>query len=131
MTLRPDSSKPARPSHPTRPVRPGTPPRPTSDNPSAQIKSPILSAASLPKRSARAQVLRQLDRRRTFIPILLTTGVLFCLFGAAQWLTDADYPFSATNMTWSAIALPGLGVLLLAMAVMNMLHVRGKLKEVG
>ena len=126
MTLRPDNPKSARPLHPTQPTRPSGP---TSDNPPLRTNSPILSAVPLAKRSARAQVLRQLDRRRTFIPILLTTGGLFCLIGAAQWLTDADYPFSATNMMWSAIALPGLGVLLLAMGVMNMIHVRRRLAE--
>jgi hypothetical protein len=56
-------------------------------------------------------------------------GFLFCLIGAAQWTADADYPFSAANMLWSAIALPAIGAILLVLAIINMVYVKRKLAE--
>jgi ribose/xylose/arabinose/galactoside ABC-type transport system permease subunit len=53
---------------------------------------------------------------RTLIPILLTLGLLFSALGTAQWLCDADEPYSAASMRWSAITLPIMGLLLLAIA---------------
>ena len=61
---------------------------------------------------------------RTLIPILLTVGFLFCLLGAAQWLCDPDLPYSAASMRWSAITLPIMGLLLLALAGLLMKKVR-------
>jgi hypothetical protein len=65
--------------------------------------------------------------RRTLIPILLTLGLLLFGLGAMQWFTDPDQPFSAVNMRWSAIAMPPLGLALLATAAWNMAYVRRQL----
>jgi hypothetical protein len=77
----------------------------------------------------RTAILKELYTRRTMIPILLTLGVLFCAIGAAQWLADADYPYAARNMIVSAVALPVLGAVLLAIAGVNMAYVRRRLME--
>jgi hypothetical protein len=67
--------------------------------------------------------------RRTMIPILLTLGVLLCGLGSAQWLADADQPYSATNLRWSAVTMPPLGVVLLMLAAWNMAFVHRRLRR--
>jgi len=67
--------------------------------------------------------------RRTFIPVLLTLGVASCALGSTQWLIDSEYPLSAHEMMWTAVTLPILGVVLLALAIVNMLYVRRRLLE--
>lgn len=114
MPQRPTDPRSSRPSYPTAPAFP-TPNKPRGSDKS---HSPLTHAA----------LARSLYARRTLIPILLTLGVLFCLIGIGQWMTDADYPFAAQNMMWSAIALPAVGVCLLVIAAFNMNYVRNKLR---
>jgi hypothetical protein len=91
---------------------------PQVEPPRTPIKSPILR----PK--PRVDPLRW---RRTLIPILLTLGLLLTVLGGMQWLSDPDEPFSAVNMRWSAMAMPPLGLALVATAVWNMAYVRRQL----
>jgi hypothetical protein len=120
MSRRPDASKPVRPAQPTQSAEANR----SQTSPLIRNKSPSLPAVE------RAKILRRLYPRRTLIPILLTLGVLFCGIGAAQWMTDPDYPFSASNLRWCAIALPVVGIILLALAAVNMSLVAGELKRV-
>jgi hypothetical protein len=101
-----------------RPARPSRPERP--------ISSPAPAAARPP---AKRKVPDPLYKRRTMIPILLTLGVLFSGLGGAQWVIDPEYPFSASNLIWSALLLPALGAVLLALAILNMLHVKRRLSK--
>ncbi|HUB23996.1 MAG TPA: hypothetical protein VL992_01105 [Tepidisphaeraceae bacterium] len=100
-----------RPARPSRPERPISSPSPTRIRPVIHPKGPD-----------------PLYKRRTLIPILLTLGVLFCGLGGAQWMIDPEYPFSASNLLWSAILLPGLGGILLALAIVNMIEVKRRMK---
>ena len=116
-----NSSQPARPDRPERPdkwksIHPSGP----AHGPRIPIKPPKLSAAS--KRSP-------VQLQQTLIPIMLTLGLMSCGIGAAQWMADPDYPFSARKMIGCAIALPVVGLLLIALAVMTMRWVRRKLSD--
>ena len=66
---------------------------------------------------------RALDRKRTFIPILITCGVLLVVSGAARWVVGGDSAFAILSAAMS-LALLGFGALLLGIAVLNMLQVR-------
>lgn len=72
---------------------------------------------------ARAPVDRSFERRRTLIPILLTLGVLLPLIAAQRWLADAASPLAAMP-GWLVGLLIAAGVLLLALAGLNMTLVR-------
>jgi hypothetical protein len=67
--------------------------------------------------------------QQTLIPIMLTLGLLSCGIGAAQWLVDPEFPYSAQNLIGCAIALPAAGVLLLGAAVLTMRQVARKLRS--
>jgi hypothetical protein len=97
----------------TRSTRPANPTG--QSDPSATFRS---APVSIPRR------LNSLYLRRVF----MTLGTLFLIIGAGQWLANADFPFSARNMMWCAIALPALGLLLLGTAAMNILYVKRKLE---
>jgi hypothetical protein len=127
--LDPDHSTPHRPARPEAPPSRSRPAIATPNKP----PEPIKATTRIPRRhpahlSARAQILRRLYLRRTFIPIMLTLGVLFCGIGAVQWMSDPDYPFAARNMTWCAIGLPVVGGVLLILAAVNIMYVREKLR---
>ena len=119
----------------SRPARPITPH--ARHKPPVRLKPPEPASAAVPakptsyapptKRSAKRRSGDELYAQRTLIPILLTTGVLFCGIGAGQWMSDADYPFSARNIMWSAVALPVAGGVLLLLAGVNMAYVRRKM----
>ena len=69
---------------------------------------------------------KSLEARRTFIPILLTTGVMFFLAGVSKFIVGdqspiADYP------AWMPIALFSLAGTLLIVAILNMLQVRSQM----
>src|SRR5687768_3554839 len=81
--------------------------------------SPATSPASVS--SARA-----LERERTFIPILLNCGTLLFMVGAARWLVPEDSAFRILSAATS-LAILAFGVVLLAVAVLNMLQVRDRL----
>jgi len=104
----------------TRPARPARP-----DLSAQTAQRPILSGVGrrAPGTTSGQDWQRRLVWRRTLIPILLTLGVLFVGLGAAQWVIDADYPFSAQNLMWVAVLLPSVGIMLLTLAVMNMRYV--------
>lgn len=72
----------------------------------------------------RARALRQ---KRTFVPILLTLGLLLPALGSLKWLMP-DTPF-ATWPTPLVLALPAGGVCLLVVAILNMLQVKSMLLE--
>jgi hypothetical protein len=82
--------------------------------------APSASASRIRKRASRASGLR-----RTLIPILLTTGVMTIVTGAMRWLVDEAAPL-ARIPPWTAIAAVVMGVVLIALAVMNMLQVRNE-----
>jgi hypothetical protein len=82
-----------------------------------------------PKRATREIVAdRQLHTKRTLIPILLTTGVLFPAVGSLKWTLGPDSPFAAWSVV-TAAALITTGAVLLALAVFNMLQVRDMLRR--
>ena len=66
---------------------------------------------------------RQIRTRRTLIPILLTCGVLMPAVASLKWLRGAESPFAAWPL-WPPVVLTGCGLILLALAVLNMLQVR-------
>jgi hypothetical protein len=83
-----------------------------------------------PRRSFN-QVMQSLSARRTMIPILLTLGVALPLLGAAQWMIDPEYPFSARQMLWAAIGLPVIGLVMLGIAALNMANVKREMAAVS
>jgi hypothetical protein len=74
-----------------------------------------------PTRDLRAE--RQIHKRRTLIPILLTCGVLMPAVGALKWVRGPESPFAAWPL-WAPIALIACGVVLLLLASGNMIQVR-------
>jgi len=89
----------------------------------AVIPPPPRSAFA-PKRSTRQLLAeRQLDVKRTVIPILLTCGTLLLAGGALKWVGGPNLPFAA----WDARVAAGLcacGLVVLLVGVVNMLQVR-------
>ena len=82
-----------------------------------------------PRRSMRDLVAeRRIHNRRTLIPILLTCGLLMPAVGALKWLRGPDSPFSAWPV-WAPLLLVGCGVVLLLLAVVNMMQVRGMMRR--
>lgn len=76
------------------------------------------------KRATRELVAeRQLHTKRTFIPILLTSGVLLPVMGSLKWLMGPDSPFAAWSV-WVPVALSACGLVLLMLARANMVQVR-------
>ncbi len=77
---------------------------------------------------ARAQVARQkqLDFRRTVIPVLLTTGALSIAFGVLPLCLGPDSVAGALPR-WVTPVLAGTGAVLLALAGVNMASVRSML----
>jgi hypothetical protein len=137
--IAPENDRPRTP----RPARPTSVPgqsTPTNDDIAAQRLRAVTSAESdrvpiyvppastpmTPASSSSPVALsaeRAIDRKRTFIPILLTCGVLLVVSGAALWVVGVDSAFAILSAGMS-LALLGFGALLLGIAVLNMLQVR-------
>lgn len=111
-------------SAPTASIESASEPAPAPPDPQAAPSAPRQSAAQL---IARRQLLRRLNLRRTLIPVLLTFGVLFPVFGILQFLIDPDSPLSAHHAMWMPLSLFTFGAVMLALAVMNILYVRDQL----
>ena len=77
-----------------------------------------------PKHSTRDLLAeRRIHHRRTLIPILLTCGVLMPAVGSLKWARGPDSPFSSWPI-WAPVVLSLCGVVMLALAVVNMMQVR-------
>ena len=130
---RPDSpsprSRPARPPAPRPAVEaPRTPPR--SDDDTAIVPPPD---ARVFASGYAAQASRRGDRtglfgRRTMIPVLLTCGVMLPALAAMWFGLDDDSPLKFGGEKWLPITLIGVGSVMLALAVIDMLQVRHMLR---
>jgi hypothetical protein len=77
----------------------------------------------MPKRRQRDALFVQ----RTFIPPLLVLGVLLPILGIMQRVIDVDNPLSASCLPGISILLPIVGMVLLALGIVNVLSVKRKL----
>jgi hypothetical protein len=75
---------------------------------------------------ARIAKKKNLEFRRTLIPILLTCGVMMLAFAGLRFVTGPDSMLSNLPI-WIPIALVSAGFILLALAVVNMLGVKAQL----
>lgn len=94
---------------------------------------PALEASSYKPKSkttadVRAQISRKrnLEYRRTLIPVLLMTGTLMIVFGILRFFTGPD-SMLANLPVWLPIVLLSGGLILLALAGVNMLSVKHQL----
>ena len=94
------------------------------------------ASAFVPKSKTNAEVRKKIARkrnlefRRTLIPILLTCGVMMLVFAVLRFFTGPDSML--TNLPiWIPIALVTAGLVLLALAVVNILGVRAELRAIA
>jgi len=73
---------------------------------------------------------KSLEARRTAIPVLLTSGVIFAVAGALRFLMGDESPL-AEFPAWMSFALFALSGLCLSVAIINMLQVRTQLAQKG
>lgn len=141
MTPPPQPPK-ARPAVPPqlRPLEPAAPaqveePQPdfaVYDDDSVIVPAPPIDAlAQTHHHAARAkrQYLRSISARRTFIPVLLTVGVMLIVAATVRYFVGEDAPL-ATLPKWSSVAGYAAGGLLLIVALLNMLQVRSELARI-
>ena len=108
------------------------PPDPVGDVSGGPADEPVAAPAPdvsvfAPKRRTAELILqRQLDAYRTAIPILLTLGLLFPVVGSLKWLAGEGSPFAEWDI-WVPVALGLAGAGLLAVGIINILHVRNHL----
>jgi hypothetical protein len=103
------------------------------DDDSVIVPAPDASAFIPKKKStgsaeARAAIAKKksLEYRRTLIPILLTSGLLLLGFGVLKFVAGGDSTLQYIP-SWIPIALLCAGVLLLALAGVNMMSVKQQL----
>jgi hypothetical protein len=101
------------------------------DDDSVIVPAPEASVfVSKPKTNAevREKIARKknLEFRRTLIPILLTSGVLMLAFGLLRFAAGADSTLSNLPI-WISIVLWFAAAILLSLAVVNMLSVKAQL----
>ncbi len=77
---------------------------------------------------ARAAAARNLEMRRTLIPILLTCGVMLAAFALLKFVSGADSMLSTAVPPWMPPVLGGFAVVFLALAVVIMLSVKQQLE---
>jgi protein-S-isoprenylcysteine O-methyltransferase Ste14 len=70
------------------------------------------------------------DMRQTIVPILLTTGTISALAGVLKFSVSEDSPMYALPK-WIGFGLIGLGIALLAVALVNMFALRSQLDQAG
>ena len=99
---------------------------PTDD--SVAAPAPDVSVFAPRHRTADLVAQRQLDAYQTAIPILLTLGVIFPTVGSLKWLAGESSPFAECD-TWVSVVFLLMGAGLLAVGVINMLHVRNVLRQ--
>lgn len=91
----------------------------------------VFAGKTLPPRPKRLPLYARLGFRRTLIPILITMGLCLPTLGIWWFALDADNPFRNPDLPFPPLALPvallGVGAVMLALAVMNMLQVRKQL----
>jgi len=123
----PSSSASSRPATPQL-ARPATPhAQPPADDDAVIVPPPPLSAF-LHYRSGRTAGRLGLTLRRTFIPVLLTCGVILFVLGALPRCLPVDNPLSQMPH-WLSFILWGAGAFVLAMAAVNMLAVKHLLQS--
>lgn len=66
---------------------------------------------------------KSIDARQTAIPVLLVSGFMFVVAGALKFVVGEESPISDFPV-WMSIALFAVALVLIAIAVLNMLHVR-------
>jgi len=88
-------------------------------------------AHAAPQRSSvRMLKLESLGARRTAIPVLLVSGVMFAAAGALKFISGEQSPISQFPM-WMPILMFCLSGVLLVLGVLNMLHVATQLSKLG
>ena len=115
-------------ARPARPDRPSAPPQtaPASDVVAMDVPPTENASAATSISPEALEASRALERKRTMIPVLLTTGMLVTITGLARWVVAEDSAFRLFNNA-ASLAMLGLGGLLLGVAVLNMLQVRDQL----
>lgn len=88
------------------------------------------SPKSQQPKPARQPYYARIEFRRTIIPILLTSGVTLAVLGGGYFLIDPDSPLRNVQW-WIPVTLLLISPLLLALAVLNMLHVKHDLERPG
>lgn len=77
-----------------------------------------------------ARLHTSIQTKQTWIPVLLTGGIAFPIFGIIPLFADPYSPFS-TLKTWLPTAGILLGLLMLAVGILNMLQVRALLDQLA
>jgi hypothetical protein len=79
-----------------------------------------------PRRPRRTPYFKKLGFRQTAIPVLLTAGVMMLATAVVQRVADEESPL-ARMPGWSGIVLVVVGLVLIALGVLNMLAVKSEL----
>ena len=149
------ASPPSRPAVPARPaapplLRPAVPQMPAPTAPAEQPQpefavndddlalipgpteefTPAGPSVAVQRTTERRRTQRSMSLRRTFIPILLTLGVMLIAAAFLRSHVSADAPLS-TVPRWLGVAGYAVGASLLAVAAINMLQVRAALARGG
>jgi hypothetical protein len=121
---------------PTAPTEAPPPAFAVHDDDMALIPAPTEDFASsgpsvaVQRSAERRRVKRSVSLRRTFIPILLTLGVMLIITAFLRSRVSQDAPLS-TLPPWISIAGYATGASLLVVATINMLQVRSSLARSG
>ena len=92
-----------------------------------------LNYAYSPSKAAARKVSRSnsgLETKRTLIPILLTTGVMFLILGCLKFIASGESSFAGLPM-WFVGLICGMGALLLVFAAFTMMQVKSQLDLQG
>ena len=141
--------KPAAPVRPSAPLRPAVPPpiaapqAPVEQPPQDRFVVEAEDSVIMPEMPVEAlghpvhhvarermHYLRSIGVRRTFIPILLTLGLMLIAASTVRYFVGEDAPLSALP-TWSPIVGYIVGGMLLIVASLNILQVRSELARIG
>jgi hypothetical protein len=102
----------------------------TTPDDAVAAPAPTLDVFAPKHRTADLIAQHQLDAYRTAIPILLTLGVIFLIVASLKWISPDGSPFVEWESWVSFVFLLG-GLAVLAVAILNMLHVRNQLARIG
>lgn len=130
---------PAYPSLPSRPApgraRPATPVRAAAPLQPDQVEHvesaetyDSVKEATPGKPPVKTPRSRTLGFRRTVIPVLLTTGLMMIVMGAARWFIDEEAPL-ARMPVWVVGVLLGAGAVFVALGVANILFVHAEMNR--